>query len=100
MLEINSGQCIMPSYSIPRETEVVFQKEILDNPLLSHLPAELKGLGKNVHFEGNGKRKPSVPINWRFAESVASLKALEATFMNYLLTRKYKVSPVDVTITT
>lgn len=88
----------MPSYSIPRETEVVFQKEILDNPLLSHLPAELKELSKKVHFEGNDK--PSVPINWRFAESVASLKALEATFMNYLLTRKYKVSPVDVTITT
>ncbi|THC90280.1 hypothetical protein EYZ11_010256 [Aspergillus tanneri] len=53
------------------------------NPLLSHLRAELKDLSKKVHFEGNAK--PSIPINWRFAESISALKGLKATMIKLLV---------------
>ena len=42
----------------------------------------------------------SIPINWRFAESVGSLKGLEAILVNALLGRKYGLSPTAVKINT
>ncbi|KAL1621126.1 hypothetical protein SLS54_005620 [Diplodia seriata] len=87
------------SYSIPEETESIFREGILKNPLIAKLlPPEAQELAGNVRFEGS--RLPSVPINWRFAESVSSLKALEATMVNVLLKRKYNVQPQKVTINT
>ena len=65
---------------------------------MQHLPASLKELSRFVHFEGNAL--PSIPVNWRWAESISALKALEATMLNCLLTRKYKLAPVEVTINT
>lgn len=85
-------------YSVPHEAMTLLQDGILKNPHLANLPAELNGLSKKIHFKGNDK--PSIPINWRFAESISALKGLEATFINLLLTRKYKTEPVDVTINT
>ncbi|KAI1394473.1 CoA-transferase family III domain-containing protein [Hypoxylon trugodes] len=85
-------------YSVPREAQDVFRNGILGNPLIKDIPAELHSLGQRVRFEGSSK--PSIPINWRFAESMAALKAFEATMLNYLITRKYKVAPIDVTINT
>lgn len=90
--------CSPIAYSVPQEAEAVFQQGILENPLMQYLPASLKELSRLVRFEGNAL--PSIPVNWRWAESISALKALEATMLNYLLTRKYKISPVEVTINT
>lgn len=86
------------TYSVPQEARKVFEDDILGNPLMSNLPSNLKSLSEYVRFEGCDK--PSGPINWRFAESISSLKALEATMLNALLVKKYKISPVKVTINT
>lgn len=39
-------------------------------------------------------------INWRFTESAAALKGLEAVMINMLLKKKYGVKPVEVFIKT
>jgi crotonobetainyl-CoA:carnitine CoA-transferase CaiB-like acyl-CoA transferase len=86
------------SHSIPEESKSVFESGILKNPLHGSLPKEIRELGKYVTFKGS--LKPSIAINWRFAESVAALKALEATLINALISRKYGVEPQKVTINT
>jgi len=74
-------------YSIPRETQNVFENGILQNPLIaSTLPKEVEECSKSIRFEGTDK--PSVPINWRFAESISALKGLEAAMVNVLLKQK------------
>lgn len=88
----------LSAYSVPQEAEAVFQQGILENPLMQHLPASLKELSRLVRFEGNAL--PSIPVNWRWAESISALKALEATMLNDLLVKKYKISPVEVIINT
>jgi hypothetical protein len=86
-------------YSIPEQAQGVFWKGILNNPLVvKNLPAEAAECGAKISFKGSSK--PCLPINWRFAESVSALKALEATMLSVLLTRKYKVTPPCVTIDT
>ncbi|KAI1776977.1 CoA-transferase family III [Hypoxylon cercidicola] len=90
----------MPStdYSVPQQAQSVFENGILNNPLMKDLPPELHSLSKHVRFEGTSN--PSIPVNWRFAESISALKAFEATMLNHLIIRKYKVEPADVTINT
>lgn len=92
------GSVIATEYSVPDEARDLFRRGILENPLMADLPPELQDLGKLVHFEGNAT--PSIPINWRLAESISALKAFEATLVNSILKRKYGVDPVDVTIDT
>lgn len=86
------------AYSVPRESKTLFIDGILKNPLIQGLPTELIDSAQAIHFEG--LQLPSIPINWRWAESIAALKAFEATMLNYLLTRKYDIPPVEVTINT
>lgn len=86
------------NYSVPKEAQRLLQEGILENPLMKDLPIELRSLSDYVQFEGNDK--PSVPINWRFAESISALKGLEAVMVNYLITRKYKTELAKVTINT
>ncbi|KAI1279480.1 CoA-transferase family III domain-containing protein [Xylaria sp. FL0933] len=86
------------SYSVPVQAEALFWKGILENPLMGHLPQELRSLGRLVDFDGNSR--PLIMFNWRWAESIAALKALEATMLNHLLTRKYGIDPVRITINT
>ncbi|KAF2017611.1 CoA-transferase family III [Aaosphaeria arxii CBS 175.79] len=87
------------SYSIPKETQQIFKNGILRNPLIaSTLPEEITECAKKVKFVGTDK--PSIPINWRFAESIASLKGLEAAMINVLLKRKYGVEPQEAVINT
>lgn len=92
----------MPSsnttYSVPEEARKLFETGILNNPLMSGIPVETKSLSKHVTFEGS--TKPIIPINWRFAESISSLKAFEATMLNLLIMRKYRVPALDVAINT
>lgn len=85
-------------YSVPNEARRVFEEGILQNPLMTSLPQELKSLSNHVRFEGSSQ--PIIPINWRFAESVSAIKAFEATMLNYLLTKKYKIDPIDAVINT
>ncbi|KAI1752485.1 CoA-transferase family III domain-containing protein [Xylaria castorea] len=85
-------------YSVPREAKSLFEDGILRNPLHSGLPSEIEALAKHVHFEGSSR--PSIPINWRFAESISALKAFEATMLNLLVSRKYNVEPSEITINT
>lgn len=56
-------------YSAQHEAHNLLVNEIIQNPLMESLPAELKELSKHVKFEGSPS--PSIPINWRFAESIA-----------------------------
>ena len=87
------------TYSVPRESKKLFIEGILENPLIKGLlPAELIDSAQLIRFEGN--ELPSIPVNWRWAESIAALKAFEATTLNYLLKRKYNIPPVEVTINT
>ncbi|KAL0933770.1 putative alpha methylacyl-CoA racemase [Colletotrichum truncatum] len=88
----------LADYSVPQEAKAAFVTGILENPLMKDLPADLRSLAQHVKFEGSSK--PSVPMNWKFAESTAALKALEATLLNRLLMKKYNAEPADVVINT
>lgn len=82
-------------YSVPREAHSLLGKELLNNPLIPSLPKEIHSAAKHVTFTGNNA--PSIPINWRFAESVAALKAFEASMLNVLRSKKYGVGFDNVT---
>lgn len=87
------------SYSVPDEAQKVFREGILKDPLMAgRLPSELQTIAEKIKFTGTST--PSVPINWRFAECMSALKALEASMLSLLLQRKYGVSPREVTINT
>ena len=87
------------AYSVPLETEKLFKEGILDNPMIKHdLPEGCLEAASKITFEGSDS--PSLPINWRFAESISSLKALEAAVLNVLLKKKYGIGPVEVKINT
>ena len=86
-------------YSIPTETQRIFDNGILNNPLIaSTLPKGIKLCANVVRFEGSDK--PSIPINWRFAESISALKGFEAAVLNLLLKQKYGIEPQDAVINT
>lgn len=85
-------------YSVPAESEALLQHGILDHEQHKSFTSEIKDLAKYVKFEGS--QQPSVPINWRFAESISSLKGLEAILINALLGQKYNHDPVEITINT
>ena len=86
-------------YSVVEETSKVFQNKIVsDVRIAKDLPEEINEAANKVHFVGSPE--PSLPINWRFSEAVASLKGLEAALLNVFLNRKYKTKLQDVTIDT
>lgn len=86
-------------YSVPEQTGLLFRKGILANPLLEkNLPTEAQEAASTITFEGSDA--PSLPINWRFAESISALKAYEATILNVILKKKYGVGPVQIKINT
>jgi crotonobetainyl-CoA:carnitine CoA-transferase CaiB-like acyl-CoA transferase len=85
------------AYSIPKQTQEIFENGILKNPLIAPgLPYEIKDAASKIRFVGADK--PSIPINWRFAESISALKGLEASMINVLLKRKYGVEPQEAVI--
>jgi len=80
------------TYSVPAEATKVFQEGIVKNKLISKsLPAGFESYAEKVKFVGSDF--PSVPINWRFAESISALKGLEGVFLNALLEKKYGKAP-------
>lgn len=87
------------TYSVPQQTRKLFEDGILRNPLIyKSLPPEALEYAKKVKYVGSNT--PSIPVNWRFAESISSLKGLEATILNVLLSRKYGIEPQEVIINT
>ncbi|KAJ4387076.1 hypothetical protein N0V85_007759 [Neurospora sp. IMI 360204] len=86
-------------YSIPSESKKLLLEGILANPLIrKNLPAGASEAANKVSFVGSDS--PSLPVNWRFAESISALKGYEATILNVLLKEKYGIEPVPVTINT
>jgi hypothetical protein len=85
-------------YCIQEESHKLLDTGILNNPLIRGLPAEIQNFRHLITFEG--KQEPSVPIVWRFAESISSLKAFEALMLNVLLVRKYGIQPANIKINT
>lgn len=86
-------------YSVPEQTKQLLNKGILENPLIAYdLPTGAAEAASKISFTGSDL--PSIPINWRFAESISALKACEATLVNVLLKRKYGLEPVPITIDT
>ena len=87
------------AYSVPDETSKVFQRCILeDGRTAKDLPEGITEAAAKIHFTGSPD--PSIPVNWRFAEAVASLKGLEASLVNLLLKRKYGAELQEVSINT
>jgi hypothetical protein len=86
-------------YSVPHQAQLVFEEGILNNPLIAKdLPKDAKELGNKIRFDGS--EAPSVPINWRFAESVSALKGLEAVMILSLIRKKYQTEVQEVAINT
>lgn len=86
-------------YSVPSQADLVFKQGILANPLVrKNLPEEADAAAGKITFEGSDC--PSLPVNWRFAESISALKACEATILNVLLQKKYGIEPAQVKINT
>lgn len=78
------------SYSVPRESQSLLSSALLKNPKISKdIPGEAAAFASKVRFTGSDL--PSIPINWRFAESAASLKGFEACVVAALLKKKYNV---------
>lgn len=78
------------NYSVPKQAELVFRDEILNNPLVAkYLPPDVERIASRVRFTGGDK--PTLPVNWRFAESASALNALEAALVGLLVEKKYRV---------
>ncbi|RFU33065.1 hypothetical protein B7463_g3302, partial [Scytalidium lignicola] len=84
------------AYSVQDEAEKLLLEGIINNPLLSGLPADVVRNVSKVKFIGSPS--PSIPIPWRFAESISALKGLESAFINTLLIRKYNKQPANIEI--
>lgn len=86
-------------YDIPSECKKLLVEGILHNPLMaSNLPPEAEDLANLITFEGS--QLPSIPVVWRYAESISALKGLETIFINVILKRKYGFQAQKATINT
>ncbi|EXJ71438.1 uncharacterized protein A1O5_05246 [Cladophialophora psammophila CBS 110553] len=90
---------IVSSYSIPAESKRLLTEALLENPKIAKdVPKEAHEFASRITFKGTDL--PSIPINWRFAESAASLKAFEACILYALVKRKYNVELTGAEINT
>lgn len=86
-------------YSVVRESADVLKHGILNHPItVPHLISGLDKYADSVSFEGSDN--PSLPVNWRFAESIAALKGLESIYVNAILDKVYGIAPQKVLINT
>ena len=85
------------SWNLIDESYKLLQTGILDNPLVNKsLPANAASYASKIVFTGHAT--PAIPIPWRFGESIAALKAMEAIMIGGLLKSKYGVEPQSVEI--
>lgn len=89
---------ISRDYSVPAESKRALKDMILNHPGHKDLPAQCHKYLDLVKFSGHDE--PRMAINWRLAESIASLKGLEAILINHLLVEKYGIAPQEVHINT
>lgn len=85
-------------YSVPRATRTILKEQILNHPGHKDLPDECRKYFDLVKYVGQDT--PRMAINWRLAESGASLKGLEAILINHLLVEKYGLKPQEIVIDT
>jgi hypothetical protein len=85
-------------YSVPIESRKLLVDQLVHNPLLASAPADVKDAVKHVTF--TGRDTPTIPINWRFAESISALKGFQGTMLNVLLNRKYGMDYQEILINT
>ncbi len=84
-------------YSMIEESRELLRTGILQNPLISpSLPPEKESYAAKIRFVGHAK--PAISIPWRFGESIACLKALEAIMVGGLLEQKYGVEAQELEI--
>ncbi len=84
-------------YSVIDQSYQLLNNSILNNPVIAKLlPLKAAGYAQRIKFEGT--ETPAIPVNWRFAESIAVLKATEGIMMNALLEQKYGIEPQDVVV--
>jgi hypothetical protein len=75
----------------------VLKCKVMSGKMIAKMIA-LKETTRKVQFTGTDL--PSIPINWRFAESAAALKALGAGVIGALLKKKYGVDAPTTEINT
>ncbi|KAF5711627.1 alpha methylacyl racemase [Fusarium mundagurra] len=88
------------AYSVPKQTRLILEDGIFRNPRLAHnIPDGAADIAaKHIKLQGNDQ--PSIPINWRFAESVSALKAYEGSVLSLLIKKKYGVDVGEIVIDT
>jgi crotonobetainyl-CoA:carnitine CoA-transferase CaiB-like acyl-CoA transferase len=98
MQEMPNGKSSPTStWNLIDESYKLLQTGILNNPLIApSLPQNAATYASKITFTGH--TTPAIPIPWRFAESVSTLKALEAIMISRLLTVKYGLPPQAITI--
>jgi len=89
---------LLQIYAIQKETETILWEGILHNPHHKYLPDGITYAARKIAFSGS--KLPSIPINWRFAESVSALKAFEGAMLNVLLHKKYESPYQNISINT
>ena len=86
------------SYSVQDETLQLLRTTVSRDPSCAAIAEDIVEYVDLIKFTGSVK--PSIPINWRLSESISALKGLESVFINALLVRKYKQTPLPVEINT
>ncbi|KAF5318622.1 hypothetical protein D9619_010978 [Psilocybe cf. subviscida] len=88
----------MDDYSVPLEARKVLLDGIINNPLHSSCPAELKEAAESIEYVGHDK--PTIPVNWRFAESISAIKGFYGSMLNVLMKKKYDIDYQKIVIDT
>ncbi|KAK0205346.1 CoA-transferase family III domain-containing protein [Desarmillaria ectypa] len=87
----------MSAYSIPLQAAKLLSTGIPSNPL-HDFPVDIKEAAGLVEYVGSDE--PCMPINWRFAESIASTKGLEGATLNVVPKHKYGIPYRKIVIDT
>ncbi|KAL0574043.1 hypothetical protein V5O48_007907 [Marasmius crinis-equi] len=85
-------------YSVPAQAAQLLKDGLIFNKLHRSVPPEIQDVYKLVEFRGTDS--PSIPINWRFAESIAAIKGFEASMLNVVLKRKFGIEPQRIVVDT
>ncbi|KAK1222563.1 hypothetical protein PQX77_014577 [Marasmius sp. AFHP31] len=89
----------MPAtYSVPKEASQLLKDGLVFNELHRSCPPEVQDVYRLVEYRGGDL--PSIPINWRFAESIAAIKGFQACMLNVLLVKRFAIEPQKVVIDT
>lgn len=96
----SNGQGEDVVYSVPEQAKRIFHEGILENSLINKdLSSDfIASAISKIKFQGS--QFPSIPVNWRFAESISALKAFEGAFVNELVNKKYGLEPQEIVIDT